>query len=127
MLRFPCVEKIHLEALELLVEAREYAVCSRGDKPIPGKDIPWITGEKSRVTARLASVVAWVAYRRAMVSGEFEENDALRNLDDCFSESSRLVQLPRCEQKLPSTLQNLLERSHSLYVRALRINRMMRE
>ena len=61
--KFPIVEKINDDAVDLLVDARDFAVFSGGMKTDPANFRPQIIGEKLRVTSRLASVVAWVMYR----------------------------------------------------------------
>ena len=73
--QFLIVEKVNDEAVDLLVDARDFAASSCEKEAVPSGDRWRIVRERFRVTSRLADVVAWVMYRKGVKSGEIEEND----------------------------------------------------
>ena len=125
--QLPIIEKINDEAVALLVDARDYAASSCRNETVPPNERSRIIGEKFRVTSRLASVVAWVMYRKAVVSGEIEEEDALGSLEGPDGNTSRLGRTPDTRRYIPARLLDLLERSHQLWVQVARLDKMIRK
>ena len=125
--QLPIIEKINDEAVALLVDARDYAASSCRNETVPPNERSRIIGEKFRVTSQLASVVAWVMYRKAVAFGELEEWDALGSLEGPDGDTSRLGRTPDTRRYLPARLLNLLERSHRLWVRVARLDELIRK
>ena len=120
--KFPIVEKINDEAVDLLVDARDFAASSCGMKTVPSNFRPQIIGEKFRVTSRLASIVAWVMYRKGVNSGEIEEADVPPVLEGPDNNTFCPNRITDANGYLPAELLSLLERSHRLYLRILRLD-----
>ena len=125
--QFPIVEKINDEAVDILVEARDYAASSRRNETVPPNERSRIIGEKFRVTSRLASVVAWVMYRKGVKSGEIEEDDVPSILKGPDGNTSCPDWIPDPHGYLPARLLSLLERSHLLLVRVVRLDAKIRK
>ena len=114
------------DTLRLLMEAHDYfhteglrdqASYRNGHRLI-------FSGEMSRITMRLSSVMAWLMMRKAVASGNLsaaEAEDILRaNAPGaCLSEN------PEARTLLPVYFNYLLDASLALYQRAWRLNRSM--
>ena len=118
---FPFVEKINSEAVDLLVDARDYMGCSNRYETLSSKDLGRIVSENFRVTSRLAGVVAWVLYRKGVKAGEIEEADVPSVFDGSDGDFSCLNAKSETIRYLPAKLRSLLERSRQLFDRVARL------
>ena len=118
--------KTYGEAVDLLVEARDYLAHR---EPIDREMLAPIERlkfccETMRLTARLTQIMAWLLAQRAVHAGEISQQDALcdhralADLDICM-EGEEASAMPR-------RLTNLLDRSHRLYVRVARLDELAR-
>lgn len=82
--------------------------------------------QHTRVSARLIQVMTWLLAMKALLAGEISPEQfgapqyALTPSDECDSEIG-----PEIEE-IPPGLRSLLERSHALYARILRLDAMVR-
>jgi regulator of CtrA degradation len=114
------------EAMDLLVEARNYMAFRRG-APAPGLE-PRLrlkaSYESMRVTCRLTQVMAWLLAQRAAHEGELEYDAEAALFYAVGGESVCLDHNSDELTDLPRGLQSLLERSHNLYIRVKRLDEM---
>ncbi len=114
------------EAMDLLVEARNYMAFRRGT--LPGGQEPRLrlktSYESMRVTCRLTQVMAWLLAQRAAHEGELDYDAEAAMFYAVGGESVCLDHNLDEMSDLPRGLQSLLERSHNLYVRVKRLDEM---
>ncbi len=113
------------ETMALLVQARAYA--ASGDTSMAARDAQARLRERAeafRVTARLANVMAWLLVQRGVHAGELSTESAttmpahrLGNRSVCAEDSSH------ADPALSGRLRDLLQRSHALYCRVLRLDK----
>lgn len=113
------------EAFDLLVEARDYvendvAAFKYAKNP---PDPFAMTQETMRLTSRLTQVMAWLMAQRAVHEGEIDQKEFVK---DKYRLEGHAVCLKRAidemEDDLPDGLNDLMERSYSLYRRILRLD-----
>ncbi|MEI6985717.1 MAG: DUF1465 family protein [Rhodospirillaceae bacterium] len=114
------------ETMAMLIEARNYAAYHF---TVDQQRLePWLRlqacCESMRVTSRLTQVLAWLLIQRAVQAGELTR-------DQLPAEQFTLSGVSVCADTsgpdnfaLPKGLRSLLERSHSLYARVSRLNRL---
>ena len=117
------------EALDLIVEARNYMVHLRPAPKRPllqgGTENLRVSCEALRVTSRLTQVMAWLMLQRAVQDGEItaaeacEEHNRLSGQSVCLDESSGQ------DNEIPDGLRSLLNRSLKLYQRISRLEEMV--
>ena len=111
------------ETMALLIEARNYAAFHHEthQRDIAPAARLFVSYESLRVTSRLSQVMAWLLAQKAVdareISAEHGTGEAFALLDDAASRDPLGPENPM----LPSGLRNLLARSHSLYLRVLRL------
>ncbi len=123
------IDKAFEETLDLLIEARNYAAFSpsaRDDRRTPMEGLA-VAGSRLRVTSRLAGVMAWLLYQKAVGAGEIDEAETLRTLPRLDGIAACLDDRNDRHLDLPSGLQDLLARSHRLYLRVARLDPMICE
>jgi regulator of CtrA degradation len=118
--------KTYGEAVDLLVEARDYLAHR---EPIDRETLTPIERlkfccETMRLTARLTQIMAWLLAQRAVHAGEISQEDAL-------ADHRALADLAICMESddaaaMPRRLGSLLERSQRLYVRVARLDELAR-
>ncbi len=127
----PVIDKAFEETMSLLAEARDYATrVDRGGAAANDAhtDSPQSRlrerAEAFRVTARLANVMVWLLVQRAVRAGEVaagDETPPTHRLGDrrvCTDDGSHR------DPELSQTLRDLLQRSHALYCRVMRLDDM---
>lgn len=120
--------KTYGEAMELLIEARDYLAHREPvDRQVLAPlDRLRLCCETMRLTARLTQIMAWLLAQRAVFAGEISQRDALRDhhalaeLGVCMDGEEWLA--PAAPQRLAS----LLDRSRRLYVRVARLDELAR-
>ncbi len=117
--------KTYGEAMDLLVEARDYLAHR---EPIDRQGLVSIErlrfcGETMRLTARLTQIMAWLLAQRAVHAGELSQEEALGD-HDALAEHALCME--GAAVAMPQRLANLLDRSHKLYVRVARLDELAR-
>ena len=115
------------EALDLIVEARNYMVHTR---PVPRRSRPSgdnlrLSCEALRVTSRLTQVMAWLMLQRAVQDGEISAQEACDEKNRLSGQSVCLVESGVEDNELPAGLRSLLNRSLMLYKRISRLEEMV--
>ena len=91
-------------------------------RALPRKAAMLYAGESMRVTTRLMQAASWLLVQRAVRDGDMARAEAL---DERYRLGSREICLGRSGDAvdgLPTTLQDLLERSDNLYRRIARLD-----
>ena len=120
----PLIDSTFEETMALLVQARVYAAGDDTGKAARDAQVRLRErAEAFRVTARLANVMAWLLVQRGVLAGEVSTESAntmpahrLGNRRVCTEDSSHT------DSALSGRLCGLLERSHALYCRVLRLD-----
>lgn len=115
------------EALDLLVEARNYIATRDRADPRAGQPLLQlvISCETMRLTARLTQIMAWLLVRKAVHAGEMTAAEAVRPEHRLGGQEVCIAQESWGEIALPPRLQDLLDRSLSLYARVARLDGMV--
>ena len=118
--------KTYGEAMELLVEARDYLAFSQSPE---GRLLPpmarlVMSSETLRLTARLTQIMGWLLTQRAVQTGELSQDEAmaepLAEVEVCMAGAGNEA------GGLPPRLSDLLGRSRRLYVRVARLDELTR-
>lgn len=117
--------KTYGEAMDLLVEARDYLAHR---EPIDRQTLAPLQRlrfccETMRLTARLTQIMAWLLAQRAVFAGEISQEAAL-------ADHGALADVAICMAEeapaMPQRLASLLDRSRRLYVRVSRLDELAR-
>ena len=120
--------KTYSEAMDLLVETRDYLAHR---EPVDRQvlqhplDRMRFCCETMRLTARLTQIMAWLLAQRAVHAGEISQEDALADqralaeLDICMADEEGAAAMPR-------HLLSMLDRSRRLYLRVARLDELAR-
>ncbi|MDJ0947618.1 MAG: DUF1465 family protein [Alphaproteobacteria bacterium] len=121
------LERTYNETLALLLETQSYVANSAATERA---GLSWMDAlradrDLSRLTARLAEVLAWLFVQKAVDAGELSRGEALSaerrlgNRQVCLDEAGDY------EGDIPPQLEDLLGRTRALYVRAARLDEMV--
>ena len=117
--------KTYDEAVDLVVEAIDYARDPGDMPPVPPAISMLCSVERLRLTARLTQIMAWLLFQRAVHAGEVSPEQAAEP-------SNRLGGQEICHDRrgehmrsMPSGLGDLLLRSRKLYQRIARLDEMI--
>jgi regulator of CtrA degradation len=122
--------KTYSEAMNLLVEARNYlAYREPVDRArlLPVERLR-LCRETMRLTARLTQIMAWLMAQRAVHAGEISQetalgdHDALAAVEVCMDGAEAEAEA----EDMPRSLLDLLDRSRRLYVRVARLDELAR-
>ena len=117
------------EALDLIVEARNYMVHLRrtGRRVLPpcGSDSLRVSCEALRVTSRLTQVMAWLMLQRAVQHGEISAVEACEEKNRLSCQSVCLDESAGEDKEIPAGLRSLMRRSLKLYQRISRLEEMV--
>ncbi|MCC9620071.1 DUF1465 family protein [Thalassospira sp. MA62] len=110
------------EAFTLLVEARNYLSAHKGRKKAEGQDRALVQCvEEMRMTSRLIRAMAWLLSVRAVEAGEIDWQEAI-DTDDLMVDLQTCIDEKHEEYNfLSPPLLDLMRRTHSLYMRAARM------
>jgi regulator of CtrA degradation len=121
-------DRLYKETLQLLNEARSYIhFAEKTNEKLESSARLRVSYETLRITARLSQVMTWLLTEKAVASGEIPEDQArgdgfsIYGGEFCSQDADE-----RDLSGLPQGLMDLLERSRSLYQRALRLEEMLK-
>ncbi|MCH8196862.1 MAG: DUF1465 family protein [Proteobacteria bacterium] len=116
------------EALALMVEAKEYLEWHEKDDGGRLLDLDRLRlgREAMRVTARLTQIMAWLFAQKAVFAGELTLAEAAREPYTLSGQEVCVPDGPDDGSGLPAKMVDLLDRSHRLYVRVSRLDRLVR-
>ncbi len=111
------------DTLNLLFDAHQYfeEFGEEEQLRLPDEFRHAYTGEMSRITMRLTSIMAWVMVRKAIQHGKISEEEAAEKYRLDASDIC-LPEVPREVQNLPFYIGELAQRSHNLYSRVWRLD-----
>ena len=122
------IERLYKETLQLLNEARSYIhFAETSNEKLESKARLRVSYETLRITARLSQVMTWLLTEKAVANGEIPEDQArgegfaIYGGDFCADDASEEEQA-----LLPAGLIDMLQRTKSLYNRALRLEEMLK-
>ncbi len=120
--------KTYEEALALMVEAKEYLEWHEKDDGglLLDLDRLRLSREAMRVTARLTQIMAWLFAQKAVFAGELTLAEAAREPYTLSGQEVCVPDDPDDGSGLPAKMVDLLDRSHRLYVRVSRLDRLVR-
>lgn len=123
------VHRLYDESLDLLIEARNYFTYGDGAnvKAKTPNDKLYFNYHSLRLTSRLTQVMAWMLAQRAVLAGEISNVEACAGAYSLGGEKICTDPAGANDDALPQGLRNMLERSHSLYMRVWRLDRAARE
>ncbi len=122
-------DKTYNDAFSLVIEARNY-FAYREPQDVRHLDADarlLVSQETMRITCRLTQVMAWLFCQRAVHNGERPEEWALADDYALGGENVCLDDRWTDDGRLPPAVRSLLDRSHQLYVRISRLDRMARQ
>ncbi len=121
-------DRLYKETLQLLNEARSYIHFAEGaNEKLESSARLRVSYETLRITARLSQVMTWLLTEKAVTNGEIPLDQArgdgfsIYGGDFCADDPK-----PEEMAALPPGLQDMLERTKSLYQRALRLEEMLK-
>jgi len=119
--------KTYGEAMELLIEARDYLAHREPiDRQVLAPlDRLRMSRETMRLTARLTQIMAWLLAQRAVFNGEISQRDALGDRG-ALAEVEICMAGEEWAPAAPQRLASLLDRSRRLYVRVARLDELAR-
>jgi regulator of CtrA degradation len=112
------------EGMSLVEETARY-LDGRGrqeSRDLPRKAATLYAGESMRVTTRLMQAASWLLVQRAVQEGDMKAEDAASDRYRLGSKEICLASRSEGVEMLPTTLQNLLDRSDNLYRRIERLD-----
>ena len=115
------------EAMALAREAREYLAyqdSGEGSRLSPKLRLT-VSCEAMRMTARLTQVVAWLLVQKAVHAGELTREQASQPRYRLGGQEVCQATSPVADEPLPDRLNDMLERSHRLYQRVVRLDAML--
>lgn len=115
------------EALDLIVEARNYMVHLRpsGRRLHGASESLRLSCEALRVTSRLTQVMAWLMLQRAVQDGEITATEACAEQHRLSGQAVCLDEGSGEGHEIPAGLKSLLSRSLRLYQRISRLEEMV--
>lgn len=125
------VNRLYDESFTLLVEARNYfefhQAKMRQYRKSKGEDALFVNYQALRLTSRMTQGMAWLLAQRAVETGELTHEQAwggdfsLGREEICTSADGH------DDGRIPDGMRALLDRSHSLYMRILRLDEAAQE
>ncbi len=117
------------EGMRLVEETADY-LDGPGREAVRGlsrDDAMLYATESMRLTTRLMQLASWLLLQRAVGMGELSEQDARREQESM--DLSAMVEPPQEEtlRRLPAELADLLNRTHDLHHRILRLDEAIRQ
>jgi len=122
-------DRTYDEAIALLHEARNY-IAFQEPRDVQDLDADarlLVSQETLRITCRMTQVMAWLFGQRAVHRGEITRAEALHPDYAVGGQAVCLDDAHADDPRLPPAVADLLDRSHRLYERVVRLDRQIRE
>lgn len=124
------INRLYDESFELLLEARNYFQYSPTAQALPAASAPrdrlFVNCQAMRLASRMTQSMAWLLAQRAVQAGEISPDEACAGNYSLGGESICTEEDGIDDQRVPPSMQKLLRRSHSLYMRVLRLDQAAR-
>lgn len=117
------------ETMQLLEEAKHYNqyLIRRQVRHLMPLDRLELTAESLRVTSRLSHTMSWLMAEKAILNEELNRQEAEELFEPLHTEMTCLRNNNHATAICPDGLQSLLDRSRELFMRACRLEDMLRE
>jgi len=121
--------RLYDESFALLVEARNYFAYGEGrNPPVQLQREQFLFNYHAlRLTSRMTQVMAWMLAQRAVQAGEISDAQACGGLYSLGGEKICTEHNDVGEHNLPPSMQQLMSRTHSLYMRVWRLDQDARQ
>ena len=123
------LDKAYNEALELLVDVRDYIAEASADdgKRLTTQDYAVLIHQMSKITRRLTDAMAWLLLQKAVTAEEISVADAEKADAATLSCESVVEDSDRADlSRLPLVARGLIDRSQRLYPEAERLQSSLR-
>jgi regulator of CtrA degradation len=120
--------KTYDEAMDLLVEARNYVAGREADDRLR-LDVETrlrLCTATMRLTSRLTQIMSWLLAQRAVHAGEMAARDVVERWEPLAAVGICMEEDGDRADGLPPALVSLLDRSRRLYIRVARLDEMLR-
>lgn len=123
------INRLYNESFALLLEARNYFAYGEGrNPPLTAAQEQFLFNYHAlRLTSRMTQVMAWMLAQRAVQAGEISPEEACGGTYSLGGERICIESDDAAEKRLPSSMRQLLSRSHSLYMRVWRLDQDARQ
>lgn len=118
------VNAAYRAVFDLMLESENYLVSDLRSEAVdlPPTDRIFVIRQEMRITARLASAMAWLMSRKAAASGEIGPQDAVYHQDPFEEAACCLDTACHDDDRLPDRARDLLEQSYRLYVQVVEMH-----
>jgi regulator of CtrA degradation len=125
------LNKLYDESFGLLIEARNYFSHHPSAKAAMTQTDAWdslyVNLQAMRLTTRMTQAMAWLLAQRALQEGELSLQEACGGDYSLGAQEICLDREGHNDNRVPPSMQKLLNRSHELYLRVLRLDQMARD
>lgn len=120
--------QLYREGMDLVEETAEYLDRAGRikSKRLPAQASIAYTSESIKLTTRLTQLASWLLVRRAIALGEITASEAHTHRHKVTLAAQSSMQ-PECFAELPRAFQTLINESHRLYGRVLRLEPLLSE
>lgn len=121
-------EKTYEETLALLEESQRYHAYIFQQQTCHLRPIKRLslTKESLRITCRLSHTMAWLICEKAILNNEIERTKFETDFKPLSEEKACIKPMDPAHNDYPNALKSLLERSLKLFIRAARLETMLR-
>lgn len=124
------INSLYDESFSLLVEARNYFQHSESSYVASSTGAPrdrlFVNYQAMRLTSRMTQAMAWLLAQRAVQCGELTTVQACGGNFSLGGERVCVDRDGHSDNRLPSPMRGLLDRSHNLYMRVWRLDQQAR-
>jgi len=125
------INSLYEESFGLLVEARNYFQYSESNRRAamhgPPHDRLFVNCQAMRLTSRMTQAMAWLLAQRAVETGELSLSQACNGEFSLGGEDICTTTDNHQDRRIPPPMRQLLDRSHSLYMRVWRLDQAARQ
>lgn len=124
------INSLYDKSFGLLVEARNYFQFSETNRVATTTGAPrdrlFVNYQAMRLTSRLTQAMAWLLAQRALQTGELSLHEACGGDYSLGGETVCTERDGHNDNRVPTPMRTLLDRSHSIYMRVWRLDQQTR-
>lgn len=124
------INSLYEESFGLLVEARNYFQYSETNRTAISTGAPrdrlFVNYQAMRLTSRMTQAMAWLLAQRAVQAGELSPVQACGGSYSLGGERICIDPEGHNDNRVPTPMRTLLDRSHSIYMRVWRLDQAAR-
>lgn len=122
------INSLYDESLTLMIEARNYFQYSNTNHRAAHEGAPrdrlFVNYQAMRLTSRMTQAMAWLLAQRAVQNGELTLTQACGGNYSLGGEVFCVESEGHDDKRIPTPMKQLMDRSHSLYMRVWRLDQM---